>query len=84
VLRGVNFPEDKETEPRYYVTIGFHMRVEEWRGEICYQKNKLKSKTIRASQPEWNKDFTIKTQNAESCLMTLKVKESSELGLKTI
>jgi hypothetical protein len=76
VLRGVNFPEDKETEPSYYVSIGFHMRVEEMRGKICDQKNKFKSKTMRASQPEWNQDFTIDTQNPESCLMTLKVKKS--------
>jgi Ca2+-dependent lipid-binding protein len=60
------------------------MRVEEWRGEKCDQKMKYKSKTMRASQPEWNKNFTIKTQNPESCLMTLKVKKSSELGLNTI
>jgi hypothetical protein len=53
------------------------------RGKICYQTQKFKSKTIRASQPEWNKNFTIQTQHPESCLMTLKVKKSSIFGLKT-
>jgi len=78
VLRGVNFPEAKDSH-KYYLS----MRVEEWCCQICDQDQKVKSKTIRGSQPGWNKDFTIKTQNPEGCLMTLKVKKSSRLGLKT-
>ncbi len=78
VLKGVNFPGAKETD-QYYLS----MRVEEWRCQICDQDQKVKSKTVRGSQPGWNKDFTIKTQNPEGCLMTLKVKKSSRLGLKT-
>jgi hypothetical protein len=78
VVRGVNFPEAKDSD-KYYVSV----RIEEWRGEICYQDKKFKSKTIRGSQPEWNQDFTIQTQHPESCLMTLKIKKSSKLGSKT-
>jgi hypothetical protein len=77
VVRGVNFPEAKDSD-KYYVSV----LVEEMRGKICYQTKKFKSKTIRGSQPEWNKHFTIKTQHPESCLMTLKVKKSSLFGLK--
>jgi hypothetical protein len=77
VVRGANFPEAKDSD-KYYVSV----RIEEMRGKICYQTKKFKSKTIRGSQPEWNKNFTIKTQHPESCLMTLKVKKSSLFGLK--
>jgi hypothetical protein len=78
VVRGVNFPEAKDSD-KYYVSV----LVEEMRGKICYQTKKFKSKTIRGSQPEWNKHFTIKTQHPESCLITIKVKKSSKLGSKT-
>jgi hypothetical protein len=78
VVRGANFPEAKDSD-KYYVSV----LVEEMRGKICYQTKKFKSKTMRGSQPEWNKDITIKTQHPESCLMTLKVKKSSIFGLKT-
>jgi hypothetical protein len=75
VLRGVNLPDSD----RYYVA----MRVQEQRGTIREQDKKVgKSKTIRGSQPEWNKDFTIKTPDPEWCLITIKLKKSSKLGLK--
>jgi hypothetical protein len=77
VVRGVNFPKAKDSD-QYYLSV----RIEEWHGKICYQDKKFKSKTIRGSQPEWNKNFTIQTQHPESCLMTLKVKKSSIFGLK--
>jgi hypothetical protein len=76
--RGVNLPKAKDYD-KYYVS----MRVEQCRGMNRVQDNKIKTKTIRGSQPEWNKDFTIKTHNPEECRMTIKVKKSSILGLKT-
>jgi hypothetical protein len=76
VLRVVNLPEAKD----YYIA----MRVQERHGTIHEQDNKVgKSKTIRGSQPEWKKDFIIKTPNSEECLMTIKLKKSSKMGLKT-
>ncbi len=82
VVRGGNLPEAKDSE-KYYVSVS--TRVQEWCGKIREQENKKVSKTkpIRGSQPEWNKDFTIKTQNPEECLITIKLKKSSKLGLKT-
>ncbi|EFX82224.1 hypothetical protein DAPPUDRAFT_101700 [Daphnia pulex] len=78
VQRGVNLPEAKDSD-QYYVS----MRVQEGRGTIRQQDKKVgKSKTIRGSQPEWNKDFTIKTTNPEECQMTIKVKKSSKFCLK--
>ncbi|EFX63633.1 hypothetical protein DAPPUDRAFT_335249 [Daphnia pulex] len=77
VLRGVNFPEAKDSD-KYYVSV----RIQEWRGKICDQNKTFKSKTIRGSQPEWNQDFTIDTHNPEACLITIKVKKSSIFGLK--
>ncbi|EFX63631.1 hypothetical protein DAPPUDRAFT_335247 [Daphnia pulex] len=77
MVGGGNFTEAKDSD-KFYVSV----LVEECCDEKCDQKKKCKSKTIRASQPEWNQDFTIYTQNPESCLMTLKVKESSIFGLK--
>jgi hypothetical protein len=76
VVRGANFPEAKDSD-KYYVS----MRIEERCDEKCDQKKKCKSKTIRASQPEWNQDFSIYTQNPESCEITIKVKKSSIFGL---
>jgi hypothetical protein len=78
IVRGVNLPKAKESD-KYHVS----MRVEQWRGMNRDQDNKIKTKIIRGSQPEWNKEFTIKTQNPEDCRMTVKVKKSSILGLKT-
>ncbi|XP_046649303.1 uncharacterized protein LOC124340741 [Daphnia pulicaria] len=77
-LRGDNLPKAKDSD-QYYVS----MRVEQCRSMNRVQDNKIKTKTIRGSQPEWNKDFTIKTHNPEECRMTIKVKKSSILGLKT-
>jgi Ca2+-dependent lipid-binding protein len=78
VQRGVNLPEAKDSD-NYYVS----MRVQEGRGTIRKQDKKVgKSKTIRGSQPEWNKDFTIKTKNPEECQITIKVKKSSKFCLK--
>jgi hypothetical protein len=76
ILRGANFPEAKDSD-KYYVSV----RVEQWRGIICDQDKKIITKTIRGSQPEWNKDITIKTQNPEGCFLTIKVKKSSKFGL---
>jgi hypothetical protein len=75
VLRGVNFPEAKDSD-QYYLSV----LVEEWHRKICYQNQtkEFKSKTIR---DRWNKNFTIQTQHPESCLMTIKVKKSSIFGL---
>jgi Ca2+-dependent lipid-binding protein len=78
VQRGVNLPEAKDSD-QYYVS----MQVQEGSDTIRQQDKKVgKSKTIRGSQPEWNKDFTIKTTNPEECQMTIKVKKSAKLGLK--
>ncbi|EFX74568.1 hypothetical protein DAPPUDRAFT_108769 [Daphnia pulex] len=81
VLRGVDLPEAKDSE-EYYVSVS--TRVQKWCGKIREHDNKKvsKTKTIRGSQPEWNKDFTIKTQNPEECLITMTLKKSSKLGLK--
>jgi hypothetical protein len=76
VVGGGNFPEAKDSD-KYYVS----MRIEERCDEKCDQKKKCKSKTIRASQPEWNQDFSIYTLNPESCEITIKVKKSSIFGL---
>ncbi|EFX74572.1 hypothetical protein DAPPUDRAFT_108774 [Daphnia pulex] len=76
-VRGVNLPEAKDN---YYVSI----RVDVWLGMIHVHSKKHKTKTIRGSQPQWNKDLTsIKTQNPEKWMLTIKVKKSSIFGLKT-
>jgi hypothetical protein len=85
VLRGVNLPEAKEKDSdKYYLSVS--TRVQEWGGKIREQdknnKKVSKTKTIRGSQPEWNQDFPIKTLNPEACLITIKLKKSSKLGLK--
>jgi hypothetical protein len=83
VLRGY-LPEAKDSD-KYYLSVS--TRVQEWGGKIREQdknnKKVSKTKTIRSSQPEWNKYFTIKTLNPEACLITIKLKKSSKLGLKT-
>jgi hypothetical protein len=77
VVRGVNLPEAKDN---YYVSV----RVDAWLGMIHVHSKKHKTKTIRSSQPEWNKDLTsIKTQNPEKWMLTMKLKKSSIFGLKT-
>jgi hypothetical protein len=76
VVGGENLPEAKDN---YYVSV----RVDAWLGMIHVHSKKHKTKTIRGSQPEWNKDLTsIKTQNPEKWMLTMKVKKSSILGLK--
>ncbi|EFX64303.1 hypothetical protein DAPPUDRAFT_334348, partial [Daphnia pulex] len=77
VLRGVDFPEAKDSD-QYYIS----MRVKEWHDGKWNHQKKIKSKMIRGSNPEWNQEFTIDTQNPEGCLLTIKVKKSSKLGLK--
>jgi hypothetical protein len=83
VLRGY-LPEAKDSD-KYYLSVS--TRVQEWGGKIREQdknnKKVSKTKTIRSSQPEWNKYFPIKTLNPEACLITIKLKKSSKLGLKT-
>ncbi len=78
IVRGVNFPEAKDSD-QYYVS----MRVEEWHGMNRDQVKKIKTKIIRGSQPEWNQNFTIKTQYQEGSMMTFKVKKSSKSFWKT-
>jgi hypothetical protein len=80
VVRGVDFPKAKDSD-KYYIS----MRVEQWHSLMSRDLvRKIKTKTIRGSQPEWNEDFTIKTRNPEECRMSIKVKKSSKLGLKTV
>lgn len=78
VLRGVNFPKAKKSH-HYYVS----MRLEEWNGSNRVQFKKIKTKTTRGSQLEWNEDFTIETRNPEKWFMTIKLKKVSKLSLKT-
>jgi hypothetical protein len=49
----------------------------------CVKSKKIKTKSVRGSQPEWNEDFTIKTRNPERWMLTIKLKKSSTLGLNT-
>jgi hypothetical protein len=80
VVRGVDFPKAKDSD-KYNIS----MRVEQWHSLMSRDMvRKIKTKTIRGSQPEWNEDFTIKTRNPEECRMSIKVKKSSKLGLKTV
>jgi hypothetical protein len=83
VLRGY-LPEAKDSD-KYYLSVS--TRVQKWDGKIREQdknnKKVSKTKTIRGSQSEWNQDFPIKTLNPEACLITIKLKKSSKLGLKT-
>jgi hypothetical protein len=76
VLRGENLPEAKDS---YYVS----MRGEEWHDKIHVQSKKMKTKIIRGSQPQWKENFTIKTQNPEKWMITIKLKKLSKWGLKT-
>ncbi|EFX74567.1 hypothetical protein DAPPUDRAFT_108768 [Daphnia pulex] len=78
VLRGVNFPGAKNSD-KYYVSI----QVEEWHGMNRVKSKKIKTKSVRGSQPEWNQDFTIKTRNPEKWMMVIKLKKLSKWGLKT-
>jgi hypothetical protein len=78
VVRGVDFPKAKNSN-KYYVS----MQVEDLHGLIRDQVKKMKTKIIRGSQPEWNQNFTIETQNPEKWMLTIKLKKSSIFGLKT-
>jgi hypothetical protein len=75
IRRPVNFPE----ADKFYIS----MRVEEWRNEICDQVKKAKSNKFLGSAYEVNQKFIIDTRNPEKCFLTLKVKKTSKLGLKT-
>ncbi len=77
VVRGENLPEAKDN---YYVSV----RVDVWLGMIHVHSKKHKTKTIRSSQPQWNKDLTSTiTEHPEKWMLTIKLKKSSILGLKT-
>ncbi|EFX74613.1 hypothetical protein DAPPUDRAFT_324200 [Daphnia pulex] len=79
VVRGVNFPEAKDSD-KYYVS----MRVEEWYArDIRHLVRKIKTKIIRGSQPEWNEDYIIKTEYQYRFLLIIEVKKLSYFGLMT-
>ena len=77
IIKEENFPEGNKTE-NVFVTL----RVEEWRGSI-YNKKKLKTKKILSDNPEWNQVIAFDVENIDDCLITLKVKKSENLGMKT-
>jgi hypothetical protein len=53
------------------------------RGMAQTRTRKSNPKKFRGSAFEVNQNLVIDSRNTESCLMTLKVKKSSKLGLKT-